>query len=245
MVEALSALIARGASPFELISASPMEPWGPRLTMSAGPRAAEVARAAGLADHPWGPPRWVGLRHDREGRLRAKPYHLPSAAGSGEHGGDLPGFRPVMVSRWEGLEERYHRQEGATSWRALGALTEARFGLSLPALPWTPRLRDGALGLSLCWRGEAIVALSAFAGASALPPDRELFEAWTDRLPPDEREPFARLSLLVRALGPPPLGSYTGLVSVTVAPGGGARWAISLRIPGSGKDGWRWRVGGG
>jgi len=239
--DAVTALNALGASPFELIARSPAERHGPRVTLAAGSRAAEVARAAGLADHPWGPPRWVGLRRDRAGRLLAKPYHLPPAGRGDASGPDLPGFRLVMRARWEGLEERYYRREGALGWGALADLAEARFGLRPPALPWTPRLRDGALGLSLCWRGQDLIALSAFAGASALPADLELFQTWAERLPAAERAPFERLALLVRALGPPPLGSYTGLVSVTVEPGGAEHRAISLRIPRSGEDGWRLR----
>ena len=224
-----------GARPFELILGAPLERYGARLTFSVGAHGAAVATALGMEEHPWGPPDWVGLRVDQEGCLASKPYHR---ADRGERRSEynarmvgVAGFVPVMAARWRGREELYGRLAGALRWRDLVECLEDRFGLRVPEIPVAPRMRDGALGFSVCWEEGGPVAVSAFVGASALPADRALFKIWGESLPMEEKRAFEAASLLVRALGPPPLGSWTGLISATAERGGSRHRAISLRIP--------------
>ena len=92
--------IALGARLFEVVLGAPADRYGARLTFSAGPDAAGVAGAFGLAAHPLGPPAWLGLRATHDGALRAKAYHRPDPAGDPwplPHGYPK-GLQPALMS---------------------------------------------------------------------------------------------------------------------------------------------------
>ena len=97
-----------GATPFEVIAGTPQGVYGPRITFVLPRDHAKVLAGSGLSAHPWGPPQWIGLRIDSEGRLIAKAYHklakvdgLPFAASFIEK------LSPVMASLHDGGIETY------------------------------------------------------------------------------------------------------------------------------------------
>src|SRR4051812_21301067 len=73
---AAAALRSAGGVPFEVIVGT-APGHGVRVTWRAAEPggAAALARAAGLADHPWGTPDWIGLRGRADGTARCKAYH--------------------------------------------------------------------------------------------------------------------------------------------------------------------------
>ena len=111
---------ACGATPFEVIAGAPFERYGARVTFEhASP--GTLAREFGLDGHPWGAPRWVGVRVAPGGELRVKAYHpverldarfeLPS-----EWPGDL---HPIMASLDGDAIEIYLRKRLACSFAGL------------------------------------------------------------------------------------------------------------------------------
>src|SRR6266542_1740758 len=72
---AVKTAIRGNGVPFEVIAGAPISRYGARLTFGATGNRWDLARALGLAGHPWGAPTFVGIRVLADGTLHAKPYH--------------------------------------------------------------------------------------------------------------------------------------------------------------------------
>jgi hypothetical protein len=71
---ALERASACGATAFEVIAGAPFARYGARVTFEhSSPEI--LARAFGLDTHPWGIPRWIGVRAVPGGEIRVKAYH--------------------------------------------------------------------------------------------------------------------------------------------------------------------------
>lgn len=202
----LAAAEELGTRPFELGIVARDGESEQRWTLAVRPRAHELRVALGLPEHPWGEPRWIGLR-SRGGAVVKKPYHRdPDATLPPLPASLATWFQPTVASLWSpgGAErlELYFRQRRELSWPRLlglvGELVDSRLETALK-----PRNREDGFGLSLQWEEGVLRAVSVFARASTLPDEATVALAWSEHAGASAGERLARGLQQLRATGVP------------------------------------------
>ncbi|MDM7853460.1 hypothetical protein [Cellulomonas alba] len=192
-VDAVPALLARvaalrgaGAPLFEVVVGTPVAAYGARLTFETG-RHEAVARQAGVGDHPWGPPDWVGLRTAAGGAVRAKAYHRrPPLVPTLVHRGMPATARPVMAALDGQTTEVYAVLPGATAWERFAAEALAPLGCA-PARPGVSIVaRAGGCAVSVRHDGDELTGITLFATSDALRPDGAVEAEWLAGMTADE-----------------------------------------------------------
>ncbi len=230
LIATVDRLRAAGGALFEVISGAPALRYGARLTFRpVGDRAA-FAVAGGLADHPWGPPDWIGVRTSADGTTRAKAYHRrpPSLDAAIVHRGLPPGSEPVMASLDGDAIEVYAVHGGQLRWDAW----VARCLPIEPDVPPTFTLVARARGFGLSVRQVAgeVSAVTLFAFPAALPPDERVTAEWTSRLSAADAVAHETALAAVASLGHR-VGRRYGLLGWTYELRGFVGRAASLRCP--------------
>ena len=223
---------ATGAQLFEVVSGTPATSYGARLTFRPGVDQRAFDAAAGLSDHPWGPPDWIGVRTRPDGAVHCKAYHRhpPQLAFAQVHRGLPPGSEPVMAALDGGSVEVYAVFPGQISWETFGRQCLVPFG-GTPAEPGvrlTARARG--FGVSVKQLDETIEAISLFAFAEALPNDDQVTASWLAQLSSDEADQHDVAMGAVASLGKI-IGRRHALLAWTYERSGLAGRAASLRAP--------------
>ncbi len=222
-----------GATPFEVIAGTPQGVYGPRITFVLPRDHAKVLAGSGLSAHPWGPPQWIGLRIDSEGRLIAKAYHklakvdgLPFAASFIEK------LSPVMASLHDGGIETYFRLRGSSEWIPFVRACTEPLSAHLPVFQPLPRSTTQSFCVSIKSRCDEIQAVSVFADYRSLPDDDTIRHLWSRDMSPEEQESYELILAGVRSCGPRRLGSWHAMLGWTFESSGALHKAASLRFPG-------------
>jgi hypothetical protein len=223
-----------GATPFEVVAGAPVQQYGARVTIEHVTSPETLAHLFNLDQHPWGIPRWIGLRATLDGEIRAKPYHL---AGQLPPALQLPSSWPTDLSpRMASLDgesvEAYLAKEGACRFEEFAGQCLSPFGLSLPRVSPRPRPHRGAFGVSIKQDRGGVRAISLFADWRALPRDDELERAWMDSLESADERMAYRLALAgVKSLGFVPPAQWHSMAAWTLATDGTSGRALSLSVP--------------
>lgn len=190
-VDAVPELVARiagvrraGARLFEVVVGTPVDAYGARLTFLSGDGdAAAVAHQAGLADHRWGVPDWIGLRTEGDGTVRAKAYHRrPPLDATLVHRGLPQTAQPVMAALDGETLEVYAVLPGWMTWDRFAS--EALEPLGCP--PGAPGVsivpRAGGYAVSVKHVGDELTTLTLFVTAEALRPDSAVDSEWVSAM---------------------------------------------------------------
>jgi len=244
--QAVQAAVAVGGLPFEAVAGTPTARYGARLSFRPGHDRRALAAAFGLDAHPWGLPDWIGVRVRPQRTVSTKAYHrlahLDSAVCEGGRfrfaGLDLPlpealpaGLRPIMASQDGESVELYLRLADARSWTSFVArCTEAFGGQTYPFSP-TPRPVEEAFCVSLRWQVENLSAVTMYADQRALPPDRDIPEAWTTGMDERERAAYEAALVGVRSLGSTRGSGWHAMLGWTVEHDDTWHRHASLRVP--------------
>ena len=229
---ALERACASGATPFEVIAGAPVARYGARVTLQHASRET-LARAFALDAHPWGTPRWIGIRASPGRPLRVKPYHLVDRLDARF---DLPAdwpddLYPLMASLDGGAVEIYLRKKHACGFRAFATRCFAPLAVAPPAMEPTPRPLDDAFGVSLRREDGRITAVSVYANWRALPRDRDVERIWSASLEPQDRAAYELALAGVRSLGFLPSGNWHAMLAWTADAAGEHHRAVSLSAP--------------
>ena len=227
-------LRATGSQLFEVISGTPAATYGARLTFRPGADERAFAQAAGLADHPWGPPDWIGVRTKPDGAVQCKAYHRypPRLSFAQVHRGLPPGTEPVMAALDGERLEVYAVYSGQISWETFGRQCLAAFdgrpvdaGMRLAA-------RARGFGVSVKQFDGNIEAISLYAFSPALPNDDQVTTSWIAQLEADEADQYDVATGAAASLGKV-IGRRHALLAWTYEPSGFVGRAASLRAPGT------------
>jgi hypothetical protein len=234
--------ISIGAVPFEVVSGTPFSRYGARVTFrEIGASVGGLGRAFGFEQHPWGPPRWVGLRARSGGPLRAKAYH---ALGRLDERFELPrewprDVYPIMASLDAGaapdggdVVELYLRKSGACSFRDWAAACLAPLGVAPPErFDPPPRPRACAFCVGLKRERGRISAITVYADWRALPHDDEVERVWRASLDGADREAYDLAIAGVRSTGFLPRKNWHAMLAWTFEANGEHHRAVSLTVP--------------
>jgi len=223
---ALQAWLTAGGEFFEAVVGAPIIRYGPRLTVT--------APASGRpAEHPWGPPTWMGLRVGADGSVSAKPYHRLRRLGDRF---TLPDgvprdVRPVMGA-WHGeTRELYLRSTPSERWSVFASRVAALVDAEPPVCLPLPRPSAGSFCLSLRWEADELVAVTLYADDRSLPHDDDaIAEQWIEGMEPAEREAYLAAYAGVCAFAPSPNKARHAMLGWTIEAGGGSHRAASLRV---------------
>jgi hypothetical protein len=229
----VGALQAAGGLPFEVIAGTPAGRYGARLTFRAGADTRALARAAGLAGHPWGTPDWVGVRTSPDGATRCKGYHRrpPRLGITTVHRGLPPGADPVMAARDGDALEVYAMWPGERSWSSFVTQCLAPLGLiDVPAFAPLPQAAARGFAASARHDGDVLTAVTLYAFPPSLPGDDEaVLASWSAGMAHDERAHLAQSVAAAQSLAEQP-GRLVGLLAWTFDRQGAAGRAMSLRV---------------
>lgn len=227
-----------GGHVFEVIAGAPIERYGLRITVSAGPTPQRLADALGLAAHPLGLPAWVAIRLSQQGALSFKAYHRPDPAGDPW---TLPkgfpgGLRPSMVSAEGARTEHYLQLRATLPWeRFVDACTAPIASAPVASAPVAfsppPRAIEGAFGVSVRRDAGRVTAVSLYADQRSLPDDASVRRAWAEGLCDADRFAYEAALDAVRSVGPRRRGAWHALLSWTLEEDGRWHRAASLRVP--------------
>jgi len=211
-IPALRSAVARlrsaGGVPFEVIAGTPAEHYGARLTFRAerDGDAALLAASAGLGDHPWGTPDWIGVRTSADGSVRCKAYHRrPPALGFATvHRGLPDGVNPVMAALDADALEIYAVEPGQAPWATFLTRCLAGLGLNDGGVDFAPRPIPRARGFGVSTkeiRGR-LTAVTVYAFPTALPEDdRRVTAEWTATMQPQEKAAYLSAVAAVDSIG--------------------------------------------
>jgi hypothetical protein len=232
MHEVIQRATASGAVPFEVIAGTPHTRYGARLTFRPVDDPRPLAAAFGLEDHPWGLPAWVGVRVYADGTVRAKAYHrLERLDGRFELPVSLPpGLHPVMASLYEGAIELYLFQRLASTWSAFVTACTALVNAPAATFMPYPSPAESGYGLTLCWHGRQVTAMTLLADERCLPDDAAVRRAWSQGMDDVERSAYESALAGVRSLGRRGRHAWHALLGWTFGQGSWHR-AASLRVP--------------
>jgi hypothetical protein len=233
----VTALRAVGGVPFEVIAGTPAARYGARITFRPGGDPVALAGAAGLSDHPWGVPDWIGVRTSADGTVRCKAYHRrpPRLAITTVHRGLPPGLDPVMAARDGDAVEVYALCPGERSWRSFVSESLAplpRAARAGEAVTFSPVPRPARRGFAVSARheGDVLSAITVYAFPRSLPrADDEVLAAWTEGMAGDERTSFGHAVVSAQRLTDGP-GRLVGLLAWTFDANGVSSRAISLQV---------------
>jgi hypothetical protein len=223
-----------GAFPFEVIAGSPHSRYGARVTLQHPTwEDGALGRAFGFANHPWGPPRWVGLRIGASGQLRTKAYHqltrlddrfpLPS---------DFPAdLDPVMAALDGEATEVYLRKRLPCPFEQLARACLAGLGAEPPLAEPLPRPRASGLCVSLRREAGRTSAVTLYADWRTLPRDQEIERVWSAGLGEADRLAYQLAVAGVRSTGFLPRGNWHAMLAWTVEADGTRHRAVSLTVP--------------
>ncbi len=231
--ESLQRAEEAGGAPFEAIVGSPVDRYGVRLTLAPQGAPAELAAALGLADHPWGPPDWIGLRMTAQGEVRAKAYHLhrraraplEPPAGAPVH------LLPVMAALDGGSTELYLRLDRQLDWGAFAARCAALLGGREPAVAPRPRPVARGFCVSFAWEDGELASVTLYADSRGLRDDASVRRQWSRGLEARDLAAYEGALAGTRSLGRQPLGGWHAMLAWTLDSSGLWRRAVSLRLP--------------
>lgn len=193
------ALVGAGARPFEAPVGAGL---GPRLTW-------DTRGMTATADHPLGPPDWLGLRTE-DGVVREKAYH---AVGNRRLAVPfvLPGLPdglplslvPKLVAVAGHRVELYLRAAGELSPSQLIHAANVVLGDEGPPLPLRPRAAPAGTGLSVRWDDGRPVAVTIVLWARALPEEAAVERYLRASLPDRERAVWECVVALQPEMGIP------------------------------------------
>lgn len=243
LAHALQQACALGATPFEVIAGTPIDRYGPRVTLIPGSSPTAVAALFGLQDHPFGIPSWIGLRIRGDGQLHAKAYHTfaPSLDGPGPDGSwpipsSLPtGLVPVLAARDGDACELYLRLKDRCSWlrfvrACLSPLNiESAARSDIPFSP-LPQPAEGAFCVSLRWQQRGLSAITLYADQRALPDDAQVRTQWSLDMTAEEQQAYTMALNAVRASGPR-RAPWHAMLAWSIDAKGQWQRAASLRVP--------------
>lgn len=233
--EAVARLRSAGGVPFEVIAGTPRDRYGARITWRAGDptRAQQLAEAAGLADHPWGAPDWIGVRTTTDGTTHFKPYHRrpPPLGASTVHRGLPVGLEPLMAAQDGSALEVYALQPGQSRWEDFVARALAPLGGPSPDLVFSPVPLPAARGFAVSAQHavEVLQAVTVFAFPASLPSDEAVASAWTERMSTAELADHEAAVAAAHSLGRRQ-GRRYGLLAWTFRADGTVVRAASLRL---------------
>jgi hypothetical protein len=221
-----------GATPFEVIAGAPFARYGARVTFE-HPSPGTLAREFGLGDHPWGTPRWFGVRVAPGGRLRVKAYHRVERI---DERFELPpswprDLYPVMASLDGDSVEIYLRKRDACEFVELAARCLAPLGLPPPETAPAPRPHHDAMCVSLRRERGRLSAISLYADWRALPRDTEIERIWSAGLDEGDRIAYQLALAGVRSLGFLALQNWHSMLAWTAEATGERHRAVSLSVP--------------
>lgn len=240
LTETMRAATAVGGRPFEVIVGSPFERYGARVTFVPAPGGeARLASALGFADHPWGPPAWIGAR-SAFGALSLKAYHRAARVPDGfavpwRTPGDL---EPQIASQGDDRVEVYFRARAARPWGRFAAACfaplcgdPARAHAIAGACRPEPRPAPMAHGVSVRRDAGQVTAITVLAGARALPDEATVRDVWSAGLPPADADRYEKALAAVRSFGRLRGGGTHAMLSWTLDADGAVHRAASLAIP--------------
>jgi hypothetical protein len=228
-------LRAAGGRVFE-IAVGTLPRHGLRITWRpADPSGAHaLAEAAGLAEHPWGAPDWIGLRTGSDGVARCKAYHRrpPPLGITTAHRGLLPECAPVMAALDGDVLEIYATLPAELGWdefaaRALAVLPASATGL--PEFRPRPRRRAHGFAMSARHRGSDLEAITLYAFGRSLPDAEKVVTEWSSALTTDEHALYAAAVSALTARGQP-LADLHGLLAWSFDASGAQTRAACLRV---------------
>lgn len=192
-----------------------------------------MARALGVAGHPWGVPDWIGTRVPPDGRLHSKPYHRVIDLDDRFHlPPGLPAtLHPVMASLDGDVVELYLRRSDPCEWVTFVDRCTAVLSAPQPVFSPHPRPAPESFCVSLRWRNGSLSAITVFADERALPDDAAIRAAWPIGMDPGDREVYEVALGAVRSLGKRPLRGWHGMLAWTLEADGTWHRAVSLRVP--------------
>lgn len=233
LAAALKRAFACGATPFEVIAGAPFAHYGARVTFEHRTSPETLAHEFALDRHPWGTPRWVGVRVKAGGELRAKAYHLVERV---DERFELPpewprDLHPVMASLDGDAVEIYLRKQGACGFAAFATQCLAPLGLAPPEAAPSPRPHEDSFCVSLRRERGCVSAISLYADWRALPGDAEIEGIWSGSLDVADRMPYQLAVAGVRSLGFLPTGNWHAMLAWTAEANGERHRAVSLSVP--------------
>jgi hypothetical protein len=231
LLEALERAGRCGARPFEVIAGAPFARYGARVTVEHPSEA--LAAAFDCLGHPWGAPRWLGIRAVPGRGVRVKPYHaVPRLddrfAVPPEWSADL---YPVAASLDGDAVEIYLRKRRACPFSAFASQCLAPFGLVAPAVKPFPAPHDDAFAVGLRRERDRVTAVSLYADWRALPRDEEIAALWRADMEPADLITYELAVAAVRSLGFLQTGTWHAMLAWSVDIGGGWHRAVSLATP--------------
>jgi hypothetical protein len=229
LARAVGVWLDAGGEFFEAVVGEPIATYGPRLTLTPP----EGAVLDAYADHPWGPPTWLGLRVGPDGTVIAKPYHRVRKLGDRF---TLPAgvprdIRPVMAA-WHGeTKELYLRSTPAERWSVFAAEVAALVDAVPPACVPCPRPSAGSFAFSLRWISGELSGVTLFADDRSLPhDDDEIARAWIAGMDAVDREAYLAAYAGVCAFAPSPTRARHAMLGWTIEADGQSHRAASLRV---------------
>ncbi|HEY2272338.1 MAG TPA: hypothetical protein VGH30_06165 [Jatrophihabitantaceae bacterium] len=232
LARVVGSLIAAGGAPFEVIAGTPVTRYGARITFRSTTDPAALAEAAGLADHVWGVPDWIGVRTAPDGTVQCKAYHRrpPPLGISTVHRGLPAGLDPVMASLDGTVLEVYAVEPGQRSWPTFvaGCVTPLGLNATHDFAP-IPRPTRHAFAVSARHGGAQLTAVTVYAATKALPTEDALLAAWTAGMSGEQRTAFGQAVVAARQLGTADVPLFDMLAWTFDASGFVSR-AASLRV---------------
>jgi hypothetical protein len=229
--EGLERGFACGGFVCEVTAGAPFSHYGARLTLRHDLPGA-LGRAFGFDDHPWGPPRLVGLRIRPGGQLRAKPYHAVDRL---DERFELPAewprdLYPIWASLDGDVVELYLGKRDACEFGEFAARCLAPLGAAPPETAPAPRARSNVFGVGVRRERGRLTAISVYAGWRSLPRDAEIERQWSAGLDEPDRRAYELTVAGVRSTGFLPTGNWHDLLWWTTEADGRRHRAVSLKI---------------